>query len=70
MALTRQARNHNVVYEHYILDNQGSRHTATICDTYAFQPSINPTCHPYVRIMWIHTLGHVGGGNRCGGVPC
>jgi len=34
------------------------------------QPPINPTPRPYLRFMLIHTslyLGHVGGGNRCGG---
>ena len=29
-------------------------------------PPINPIPRLYLRIMWIHTLGHVGGGNRCG----
>ena len=36
------------------------------------QPPINPTPRPYLRVMWIHTLlylGHMGGGNRCGGIP-
>jgi hypothetical protein len=28
---------------------------------------INTTPRPYLGIMWIHTWGHVGGGNRCGG---
>jgi hypothetical protein len=30
-------------------------------------PPINPTPHLYLRVMWIRTLGHVGGGYRCGG---
>ena len=25
------------------------------------------TLHPYLRVTWICTLGHVGGGNRCAG---
>ena len=25
------------------------------------------TLHLYVRVTWILTLGHVGGGNRCAG---
>ena len=29
-------------------------------------PPTNPTPHLYLRIMWIHTLGHVGGSNRYG----
>jgi len=33
----------------------------------AFQPAINLTHHPYLRIMWIRTLGHVRDGNMCGG---
>jgi len=30
-------------------------------------PSINSSPHPYLRVTWIHTLGHMGGGNRLGG---
>jgi len=30
-------------------------------------PPINPNPRPYLRITWIRTLGHMGGGNRCGG---
>ena len=28
---------------------------------------INPTPRQYLRVTWVRTLGHVGGGNRCGG---
>jgi hypothetical protein len=31
---------------------------------------INPTPRPYFRVTWICTLGHVGGGNKCGGDTC
>jgi hypothetical protein len=31
------------------------------------KPPGNPTFHLYLRVMWIHTLGHMGGSNRCGG---
>jgi len=30
-------------------------------------PHINPTPRPYLSVTWIHTLGQVGGSNRCGG---
>ena len=30
-------------------------------------PPINPTPLLYLVVMWICTLGHVGGSNRCGG---
>jgi len=30
-------------------------------------PHINPTPHPYLRVTWICTLGHMRGGNRCEG---
>jgi len=32
-----------------------------------YVPPINPTILPYLRVTWNHTLGHVGGGNSCGG---
>jgi hypothetical protein len=34
---------------------------------FVLKPPINPTPHLYLRVMWIHTLGHMGGSNRCGG---
>ena len=31
------------------------------------RPPVNPTPRPYLRVTWIRTLRHVGGGKRCGG---
>jgi hypothetical protein len=30
-------------------------------------PHTNPTPRSYLRVTWIRALGHVGGGNTCGG---
>ena len=32
-----------------------------------YMPPINPTPFSYLRATWNPTLGHVRGGNRCGG---
>jgi hypothetical protein len=32
-----------------------------------YKPPKNPTPRLYLRFTWIRTLGHVEGGNRCGG---
>jgi len=34
---------------------------------FVLMPPINPTPRPYLRVTWIRTLGHMGGGNRCEG---
>jgi hypothetical protein len=34
------------------------------------EPLINPTARPYLRIMWIRTWGHVGGGTCVEGILC
>jgi hypothetical protein len=34
------------------------------------KPPVNPTLHPYLRVMWQSVPWVVGHGNRCGGVPC
>jgi hypothetical protein len=34
---------------------------------FVLMPPTNPTLHLYLSVTWIRTLGHVGGGNRCGG---
>jgi len=34
---------------------------------FVLMPPINLTPRLYLMVMWIGTLGHVGGGNRCGG---
>ena len=41
-------------------------HIIIVCIPICLLP-INPTPRPYLRVTWIRTLGHVVGGNRCGG---
>ena len=36
---------------------------------FVLMPPINPTPCPYLRVMWIRTLGHMDGGNRWRGYP-
>ena len=36
----------------------------------AFAPPINPNPRLNYEVTWIRSLGHVDGGNRCGGLPC
>ena len=33
----------------------------------SYESPITPTPRPYLRVMWIRTLGLMGSGNRCGG---
>jgi len=32
-------------------------------------PPTNPTPHLYLRVMWTHTVGHMGSGNTWRGYP-
>jgi hypothetical protein len=33
----------------------------------SYESPINPTLHPYLRVTWIHNLGLMGSGSKCGG---